>query len=195
MPRTLKTASSLVAEDRQLVERCLAGEIAAWSEMYRQFHERLLSSIRSMLGRQGQDTNLVDEIAARVWYALVKNNHELLAKFDASRGCRLSTFLFVLAKNETRVLFRSERRRRNREQVASRSEMEGSASSLLGDRLADEEFLVTLSPAEKTFYLDVLVARPAEREQAQQAYSSEYLWQLRHRVRKKLERFILGTSP
>ena len=40
----------------------------------------------------------------------------------------------------------------------------------------------------------VLVARPAEREQAQQAYSSEYLWQLRHRVRKKLERFILGTS-
>jgi hypothetical protein len=103
--------------------------------------------------------------------------------------------LFVLAKNETRVLFRSERRRRNREQVASRSELEGSSQGPLGDALADEEFLVTLSPAEKTFYLDVLVARPAQREQAQQAYSAEYLWQLRHRVRKKLERFILGTSP
>ena len=185
---------SLAAQDRLLVERCLAGEISAWSEIYRQFHERLLSSIRNLLGRQGQDTNLVEEIAARVWYALVKNDHELLGKFDARRGCRLSTFLFVLAKNETRVLFRSERRRKSREQLASRSELEGGLGGELGKTLSDEEFLVTLSPAEKTFYLDVLVARPAERELAQQAYSSEYLWQLRHRVRKKLERFILGSS-
>jgi DNA-directed RNA polymerase specialized sigma24 family protein len=194
VPGPPKNVETLAAQDRRLVDRCLKGDVTAWSEIYRQFHDRLLSSIRSLLGRQGQDTNLVEEIAARVWYALVKNNHELLAKFDARRGCRLSTFLFVLAKNETRVLFRSERRRRSREQVASRSELEGSATGDLSTTLSDEEFLITLSPAERTFYLDVLVAQPTQREEAQQAYSAEYLWQLRHRVRKKLERFILETS-
>ena len=45
---------------------------------------------------------------------------KLLGKFDVARGCRLSTFLSVLAKNETRVLLRSERRRRWRRAGAPR---------------------------------------------------------------------------
>jgi DNA-directed RNA polymerase specialized sigma24 family protein len=183
-----------VAQDRLLVERCLAGEIGAWSQIYRQFHESLLASIRSFLGRGGQDANLVEEIAARVWYALVKNDFELLGKFDVARGCRLSTFLSVLAKNETRVLLRSERRRRNREQLVSRAEFDRDRSAEAGDVLSDEEFLVTLSRAERSFYLDVLVGRPESNEQAAQSYSRQNLWQLRHRIRKKLERFILETG-
>jgi hypothetical protein len=186
--------SSPVAQDRLLVERCLAGEVGAWSLIYRQFHESLLASIRSFLGRAGQDVNLVEEIAARVWYALVKNNFELLGKFDVARGCRLSTFLSVLAKNETRVLLRSERRRRIREQLVSKSELDRERAADAGDVLSDEEFLVTLSKAEKSFYLDVLVNRPEQNDQAPQSYSQQNLWQLRHRIRKKLERFILETG-
>ena len=188
---TPQKISSPVAQDRLLVERCLAGEVGAWSQIYRQFHESLLASIRSFLGRAGQDANLVEEIAARVWYALVKNNFELLDKFDVARGCRLSTFLSVLAKNETRVLLRSERRRRLREQLVSKSELDREHSTDTGDVLSDEEFLVTLSKAEKSFYLDVLVNRPEANQQEPQTYSQQNLWQLRHRIRKKLERFIL----
>jgi DNA-directed RNA polymerase specialized sigma24 family protein len=188
---TPQEISPPVAQDRLLVERCLAGEVAAWSLIYREFHESLLASIRSFLGRAGQDANLVEEIAARVWYALVKNNFELLGKFDVARGCRLSTFLSVLAKNETRVLLRSERRRRLREQLVSKSELDREHSTDTGDVLSDEEFLVTLSRAEKSFYLEVLVGRPEANEQEPQTYSQQNLWQLRHRIRKKLERFIL----
>jgi len=184
-----------VAADRTLIDRCLAGDVTAWSLLYRQTHDSLLATIRNFLGRAGQDRNLVEEIAARVWYALVKNDFELLAKFDVRRGCRLSTFLSVLAKSETRMLFRSERRRRSREQLVSRPELDNELSIAPTGLVSDEDFLGTLSPAEKTFYLDVLVAPSNERQSAQQAYSSENVWQLNYRVRKKLERFILDASP
>ena len=180
----------LVQRDRNLVERCLAGDVSAWSEIYRTFHGSLLVSIRRYLNRAGQDMNLVEEVAARVWYALIRDKFELLAKFDVSRGCRLSTFLSVVAKNETRVLFRSERRRRTREHLASRPDFFEDSSLDSSKLLTDEEFLVTLSRAERTFFLDVLAAPPDERVQAEQAYSTENNWQLRHRIRTKLDQFI-----
>ena len=185
----------LVVADRKLIDRCLAGDVASWSQLYRQAHDSLLSTICSFLGRAGQDRNLVEEIAARVWYALVKNDFELLAKFDVRRGCRLSTFLSMLAKSETRMLFRAERRRRGREQLVSRSEIQPGLPPVPSAIVSDEDFLATLSPMEKSFYLDVLVASTEQRELAQQAYSSENTWQLKHRVRKKLERFILDELP
>lgn len=184
--------SSPVAQDRLLVERCLAGEIPAWSQIYRQFHGSLLASIRSFLGRAGQDANLIEEIAARVWYAVIKNDFELLAKFDAARGCRFSTFLSVLAKNETRVLLRSERRRKGREHLVSRSEVEKDRDAKASEILSDEEFLITLSPAERKFYLEVLVPDLSDSDEG--SYSSQNVWQLRHRVRRKLERFLNESS-
>src|SRR5207245_1541003 len=81
--------NSLVHRDGRLIDRCLAGDVSVWSEIYHEFHDPLLVSIRRYLNRAGQDSNLVEEIAARVWYALIKNGFQLLAKFDVSRGCRL----------------------------------------------------------------------------------------------------------
>ena len=182
-----------VAADRQLVDRCLAGDVAAWSLLYQQTHDSLLATIRSFLGRAGHDRNLVEEVAARVWYAVVKDDFALLARFDVRRSCRLSTFLSVLAKSETRMLFRSERRRKSREHLVSRPELDDDVP-MPGALASDEEFLATLSPAEKTFYLDVLVAPSERRDLAEQGYSSENMWQLNYRVRKKLERFILDSS-
>ena len=195
VPKTYSKLDTLVAADRKLIDRCMAGDVAAWSQLYRQSHDSLLTTICSFLGRAGQDRNLVEEIAARVWYALVKKDFELLAKFDVRRGCRLSTFLSVLAKSETRMLFRSERRRKSREQLVSRPELERVLAADSNALLSDEEFLVTLSPAEKTYYCDVLVAPSEQRQLAQRAYSSENIWQLNYRVRKKLERFIVDASP
>ena len=195
MVATRRVASS-VAQDRQLVERCLTGEVKAWSQLYQQAHDSLLNSIRRFLGRAGQNTDLIEEIAARVWYALVRDSFELLGRFDVSRGCRLSTFLSVIAKSETRGLLRAERRRRVREQVVSRPEANGIRANHSEEVLSDEEFLAILSPAERTFYLDILMpdSAAADSRQPQHNYSAENLWQLRHRVRKKLERFLLDST-
>ena len=184
-----------MATERQIIERCLQGDPAAWSMVYQRFHEPLASSVRSFLGKAGQDRNLVEEICARVWYALVRNNFELLARFDTQRGVRLTTFLTLLAKTQARLLLRSERRRRTREQVASKPEVRPPEATSWGV-LADHDFLATLSPAEQAFFQNVLVAdvvRPASPSQAPdcgEKYSRQYSWQLRHRVRRKLEEFL-----
>jgi DNA-directed RNA polymerase specialized sigma24 family protein len=175
-----------ILADRQLVDRCLSREPAGWSELYHQFHDRLRSSIRAILGRLGSDASLVDEIAARVWYALVKNDFELLARFDVQRGCRLSTFFSVLAKNEARQLLRSERRRRAREQGAARTEPSSGYDAEL--EVANEEFLAMLTPAEYVFYRDVVLAIGESEGDA--SYSRANAWQLTHRVRKKLNKFL-----
>lgn len=190
-PWTLQTAQA----ERRLIERCLRGDPSAWSLIYQRFHEPLAATVRVFLGRAGHDVNLVDEICARVWYALIKNDFELLARFDVQRGARLTTFLSLLAKTQARLLLRSERRRRTREQVACKPEAnppEAASWSVL----EDHDFLATLSPAEQAFFQNVLVpdlvrGRPSATGVAAEAgYSRQYSWQLRHRVRRKLEDFL-----
>lgn len=177
-----------ILADRALIEACLSGQPAAWTRLYDCFHEPLLAAIRGFLRDAATDLSLIDEIAARVWYALVRNDAELLSRFDVNRGCRLITFLSVLAKSEARQYFRSERRRRTREEKVSRPEMEPEQIDLSASTVTHEEFLASLSPTERTYFTTVLTA--AEGEDAGDEYSVGNTWQLRHRVRKKLNEYL-----
>jgi hypothetical protein len=155
--------------------------------MYARFQAPLVASVRAFLGPASRDPYLVDEISARVWFALVRDDFWLLSRFDVRRGCRLSTFLSLIAKAQARLLLRSERRRRSRERAVARFEVEEPNTGGLNS-LSGEEFVATLSPAERTFLVDVLVAS-ADRD-ARDRYSSQNLWQLRRRVREKLIKYL-----
>jgi hypothetical protein len=85
------------------------------------------------------------------------------------------------------LLIRSERRRKVREHVASRPEMERQKLSGV-EVVSDEEFIATLSPAERTFCIEVLFA--ANQSRGELEYSRGNRWQLRHRIRKKLEYYL-----
>lgn len=179
-----------VLEDGLLVKRCLGGDPAAWSALYHAFHSSLLQVVRKYLGRAG-DASLAEEIAARVWFALVREDFRMLARFDVARGCRFSTFLAVLARSETRMHFRSERRRRTRERTASRPEASSAIDAPLpADGIGEHEFLAILTPAERTFYQEILTV--AETETSAAAYSDQNRWQLRHRVKRKLMTFLFS---
>ncbi len=177
-----------IRADGRLAKRCLAGEVAAWEELYAQCHEPLLVSVRIMLGPQNADASLVDEIAARVWYALVANDGELLSRYKPRRGARLITYMRALAKDEIVRYIRAEVRRRNRELIALREmsphpEKEGAQPvNALG------EFLGTLTPHERIFCNDYLLAMPTG--EVERAYSKANVWQLSHRIRRKLLRFL-----
>ena len=97
-----------LAADYRLARRCVDGEVAAWEEIYAQCHDRLLSLIRAILSGGNTDLSLADEIAARVWYALVENDGKLLLKYDPKRGASLMTFMRVLCSRYVhfRALFR-----------------------------------------------------------------------------------------
>ena len=140
-----------IARDRQLVDRCVAGDAAAWDTLYDEFHKCLASSIRVAI--RAPDENLVEEIAARVWFALVANEGELLNRFDPARGCRLSTYLATIAKSRAMSLFRAERHRRSREKKASRSELVSGAPlhGWTGSEL--QEIVQRLTPREKSIFM------------------------------------------
>ncbi|MBI2826666.1 MAG: hypothetical protein HYX69_18490 [Planctomycetia bacterium] len=177
--------------DRSLVERCLDGDHSAWNELYDEFHEPLVLSIQLLLGRSAKRQDLVDDIAAKVWFTVVDEEGKLLGRFDASRGCRLSTFLAGIARNEISGYFRAERRRAIREARACRHREKSVGDShwhnLLGLSSALTEFLGTLSPREREYCEGHLLAQS---RQAGADYSAANRWQLHHRVRSKLWAFL-----
>ncbi|MCE5268547.1 MAG: hypothetical protein LLG00_11745 [Planctomycetaceae bacterium] len=174
--------------DYRLTARCLAGEVAAWEGLYAQCHDALCISIKVMLGRKS-DANLVDEIAARVWYRLVDKDGELLSRYSPARGARLITFMRALAKDEMCRHFRSAARRRSRESVAvqSRGRQEENEPQSLGSDL--KLFLSTLTPQEHVFCREVLLGEPTTGP-SDSARSKTNVWQLTHRVYEKLRRFL-----
>lgn len=176
-----------VQQDRQLVDRCLAAEPEAWSELYHRFHRGLLASIELMFGPRQLDADVIDEIAARVWYAVVSNGGELLSRFDPERNCRLSTYLAAIARSEAGGLFRSERRRRRRESIASRPNWESEYAAEQHTQAEIEEFLNTLTPREREFCAEVLLLADDESE-AQ--FSQTNAWKLRSRIHGKLRQFL-----
>jgi DNA-directed RNA polymerase specialized sigma24 family protein len=186
-----------VRSEVSLIERCMQGESAAWDQLYRQFSRPLWASIRLLLGPGSVDPNLVDEIAARVWFALAADGGRLLDQYSAERG-KFTTYLATIARNEFRSYFRTERRSRNRERIASRREQCEDGAACLSLDHSIIEFVRKLTPAEQGFCLEVLLSAEPPRKtngkakgsNGKRSYSPSNTWQLRHRIHRKLERYL-----
>jgi hypothetical protein len=184
------TEASGSEADRVLADRCLMGEVIAWEELYRQCHDPLCASIRSLLGQGHHDQNLIDDIAARVWYAVVRNDGELLDRFDPSRDVRLGVFFRGLARIEIMQYFRAERRRILREAEAGQRTPHPSLSEWQIAALL-HEFAATLTPGEQQFLDEYLLSIRDEDDDARSLRLSDAnIWQRRHRIRSKLLDFF-----
>jgi DNA-directed RNA polymerase specialized sigma24 family protein len=172
---------------QEILAGCLCGSAEAWSQLYDGYHDRLLDSIRGTFRQIGVDENLVEEISARVWYALVKNNYELLRRYDAARGASFATYLSVIAKSLMYQHFRSERRRRHRETLVSKPIDSNRTEDPNAMVDFEEVFLESLSKQELRFFYSHLLA---DGEKSPDEYSQQHVWQLRHRVLRKLRTFL-----
>lgn len=139
-------------QDQQLIDRCLSGEVAAWEDLYSRCQGPLLLLIKGML--RPANTELIDEISARVWYALVANDGAILARFDPTLGNRLTTFMRAVARDEARRYFRAEVRRKERETIAARQKATDAGSADSVPHFLVEDFLITLSPGDRSFCLE-----------------------------------------
>jgi len=177
--------------DRELVSRCLAGDVAAWEQLYEECHDRLMVSISVMLGGEAIDSSLVDEISARVWYALVANDGEVLGRYEPERGARLITFMRALAKDETSRYFRAEARRKERELAAMRERSQHYSPDFGQAAASLEEFLATLTPYERGFCASQLMSSAGENgAEVHDPPTSASAWQLTHRIHRKLLDFL-----
>ena len=183
---------SLREQDLELVRRCLQGDVAAWQELFGQCQTHLLLTIRSMLHPHGNNLNVADEIAARVWFSLVDSNGRLLVRYDAHRGCRLKTFIAALARHELLEYWRSERRLRNRELEAVRCRPKARPAEVNHFNMVWDEFLTTLSSREREFLEQVLLV--PTRDSRSEELSQANFWQLSSRVRSKLKTYSNGNG-
>ncbi len=183
-----KSRGHRFAEDRLLVNRCLAGESEAWEHLFKVCHPPLLTLIKTLLGPRAADADLTEEMAGRVWYSVVTEPHRRLDPYDPDRGCSLTTYLAALARNEIRQYFRAEVRRRNRERTASQGENDLPSLTISEIQSMLDEFDKTLTPREKEFFESNLIELPVNGKK--NAFSETNSWQLRHRVQRKLSRFL-----
>jgi hypothetical protein len=181
----------VVAADRLLVDRCLAGDVAAWEQLYRQCHTPLCGVIKSLVRPSGHDANLIDEIAAHVWYALVRNDGELLDRFVSGWNVPLTGFFAGLARIEMLHYFRAERRHHARE---ARTGRKCRGSMPLSDWQVDamlDDFAATLTASEQLFLEKYLLSSDLEAAAADDSdISDASVWQHRHRIRSKLRAFF-----
>lgn len=187
--RRLQPHAQNCRQDRSLADRCVAGEVGAWEELYDLFGKPLATLVRFLLGTKSSDDSLVDEITSRVWLALIANDGALLNRYDPNRGARLITYLRLLARDEIKRHFRSEVRRRRRDEVAGcRANATYCSDALFQSSIA--EFSEQLTPKEKEFFWDYLVSEAPDSDLDAERPSHANVWQLRHRIRKKLVKFL-----
>ena len=173
--------------DQELVDRCKLGDPDAWAEMHRRCHTKVLRQIRYTLGDLARDANLVEEIAARVWYALVADDGYLLRRYESEKGNSLGSYLSAIARFEVLRHQRSEYRRRRRERETQIMRSQQSDDQLLGELKADlKEFLPQLTRRENEFFHQVLLGNNG----VDLDLSAPNAWQLRHRIRRKLLAFL-----
>lgn len=147
--------------DYSLAQRCIQGDVASWNEIYARYHDRLCRSIQIMLGPLS-DGNLVDEIAARVWYCLVADDGKMLERYTPTRKASLITFMRLLARDEINRYVRSEVRRRRREAAVFRQKSVGHDDAHHGGADVLSDFLATLSPPEQRFCHEFLMQSPED---------------------------------
>src|SRR6185437_9092558 len=97
-----------------LVQHSLAGDQQAWLRLFADQQPRLIAKVRQLLGALYRNDDLAEEVAARVWDAVLADDFYLLRVFDPTRG-RLSTLLGRRAFFEMLMLLRAHRRRRYHE--------------------------------------------------------------------------------
>lgn len=184
-PPPVPSDCTVMQKDLELVNRCLKGDLAGWREMFDCCQPQMMATVQSLLKSQGQNINLAEEIAARVWFALVSMNGNLLERFDAHRGCSITTFCNALARHELLEYWRTERRHRNRELIAAGQRPDFQRSDSDESRIVWVEFVDTLTKREREFLERVLVA--PHNEPFQDTLSQANRWQLRSRVLSKLK--------
>jgi len=178
------------AAELRLVERCLRNDQGAWEELYQLYHPRLVRLIEFILRDKADDSALIDEIASRVWYELLRDDCRLLAKYDIQRDVSLGSFFMGLARIEILRYTRAEQRRMAHETTGGKRRIVREPLSDIEVVSMIKDFLDTLTPQERAFVNGYLMGDGNGDEEELDRLSPSNIWQRSHRIRIKLLRFF-----
>lgn len=145
-------------------------------ELVAEYHDQLATRWRRRRIRRDDAENVLQTL----WLRLAMRP-ELVARIDQKRNPL--AYLDSLARGEWKMLCRSESRRVARQRAVSRphARRQEPLPSIEG-------FASSLSDAENSFWLWLVAGIPMP------PCSDAYRWQLKHRVRVKLEKFLAGSA-
>lgn len=170
-----------------VIQKCLTGDDAAWQELYSRYRPSLLDSIRSQLAGKADNADLVEEIAARVWYSLVWRDYQRLRAYEKGRA-GFKTYLAALARQQIQLYYRERQRQSRREVPLANSDHNCGGCADWPSTATQEEFIATLSPREKQYFEQHLLGNIGAAEFT--FLSSANRWKLRQRVFDKLKAFL-----
>jgi DNA-directed RNA polymerase specialized sigma24 family protein len=174
-------------EDEALVVRCLRNDEHAWESLFELCHPRMLARICHLLGKRSTSLEMAQEIAAVVWVSIVADEGRVLRRYSAVEGARLTTYINGIAVKKALSYLRQSKRRQNCE-----TEYAGKNRNLLHvgtpSPLDFQDFVQHLTPKETVFFHSEL--NSSSKGTAASELSAENTWQLRHRIRRKLHRFL-----
>lgn len=173
--------------ETRIIEKCLTGDGTAWQELYSRYRPSLLNSIHKKLGGKANNADLVEEIAARVWFSLVWRDYQRLRVYEKRRA-GFKTYLASLARQQIQLYYRERQRQSKREVPLSGSDHRCRDDAIWPPAAAQEEFIAILSHREKQYFEQHLLANAAEAEST--FLSSANRWKLRQRILAKLKAFL-----
>ena len=167
-----------IAQDVDLVRRCLNGDQTAWRTLHYRYHHDLLGVIIRNITPTTRDRAHIEDIGADFWCSLVAENSRRLRAYDPRRT-RLEIFLAVVARHQAQDASRAEARRRRLLASWPDSEPCETPISPLETGLWWEDFRQTLSEQEERFVrgcldeadqeLEPVALSPRERKVKQRA--------------------------
>jgi DNA-directed RNA polymerase specialized sigma24 family protein len=166
-----------------LVQRALTGDQHAWYLLFHEQQPRLIAKVRQLLGPLHRHDDLAEEVAARVWYAVLADDYHLLSVYDPNRG-RLGTFLGRRALLEMLTLLRSHANRNRHESCYRNRRTEAVVQLSLPEALIWQEIMPQLTDTERHFFQQHLLSRSTS------PLPSPTIGQLRYGIRRKIVAYL-----
>jgi DNA-directed RNA polymerase specialized sigma24 family protein len=133
-----------------LVQRALTGDEYAWYLLFHDQQPRLIAKVRQLLGPRHRHDDLAEEVAARVWSAVLADDFRLLRAYDPQRG-RLGTFLGRRVSLEMLVVLRARAIRFRHESRYRSCHTEEVTLPPLPEELVWQEILMQLTERERSY--------------------------------------------
>jgi DNA-directed RNA polymerase specialized sigma24 family protein len=167
--------------DWQLIEGCLKSDNRAWQLLHDRHHQTLRNIIWSHLREDRFDSHLVEDIAQMVWLTLLRNDYDVLRRYQRERS-RLKTYLRDVGKQATEVHYRVKGRRLQAISLGGHEPEDHCPDS--GLVLAQfAEYQASLTPQENRLLHEKIVNDVPERTQA--PFSAGNTRWLKHRMKRK----------
>ncbi len=152
-----------IEKEKDVVNRCLAGEKQAWDEFVEKYSKLIYNAIYRTLELKGYkiESDLVEDLYQEFFISILKDDYRKLRKFTWKNDCSIATWLCVIARNMIFDFIRKDIKARGRTESIDKEAGGEDTKTLLKELLVSSEKIAheELSDAEEVALLEKAIAK------------------------------------